>query len=332
MRADRLIAVLLFLQRRGSATAAEVAAELEVSERTARRDLESLAMSGVPVYSKHGRGGGWTLIGGASTDLTGLVADEATALFVALGPSVRDNPELASAFNKLASALPESFRAGAERASGAVAVDAAAWGQTATRPPEELAICKAAVLAGYQIEMDYDSRRGRKGLRRIHPLGLVAKRNLWYLVAHSGDPSEVRSYRVDRVREITTLEDPVVRPADFDLDEAWADIRTDVEAMRIGAEVRMVADPAVLNPLRWLFGNENVRVIGAASDDLSPVDGGVELLVAATSPFVFAVQAAGFGGRLHLIDPPAEVVEKLTEIGRELSERYPAGVSDVGSR
>lgn len=85
MRADRLVAALLFLQARGLVTAAELAAELEVSERTARRDLEALTASGVPVYAQRGRGGGWRLVGGARTDLTGLTSPEVKALFLAAG-------------------------------------------------------------------------------------------------------------------------------------------------------------------------------------------------------------------------------------------------------
>ncbi len=87
MRADRLVAVLLLLQTKGQVTAAEVAAELEVSERTARRDLEALGMAGIPVYSRQGRNGGWQLAGGGRTDLSGLTASEARALFLVAGPA-----------------------------------------------------------------------------------------------------------------------------------------------------------------------------------------------------------------------------------------------------
>ena len=59
VRAERLVATLLLLQARGRVTASEVAGELEVSERTARRDLEALGVAGIPVYSQAGRGGGW---------------------------------------------------------------------------------------------------------------------------------------------------------------------------------------------------------------------------------------------------------------------------------
>src|SRR6266403_2214937 len=96
MRADRLVAVLMLLQTRGRVTAAEVAAELEISERTARRDLDALAMAGLPVYSQPGRNGGWQLLGGARTDLSGLNAAEARALFLVAGPSPA-SPELKAA-------------------------------------------------------------------------------------------------------------------------------------------------------------------------------------------------------------------------------------------
>jgi len=131
VRADRLIALLLLLQQRGRVTAAEVADELEVSERTARRDLEALAMSGVPVYSTHGRGGGWQLIGDATTDLTGLSSDEATALFLAAGSGRLAGPQLEAAMKsglcKLTGALPETFRDEARVAASAIKVDDAGW-------------------------------------------------------------------------------------------------------------------------------------------------------------------------------------------------------------
>src|SRR6478752_9488477 len=106
MRADRLMALLLLLQQREHVTAAEVARELEVSERTARRDLDALAMAGVPVYSMQGRGGGWRLVGGARTDLSGLTASEARAPFLALGPASDATPAMKAALRKLVHALP----------------------------------------------------------------------------------------------------------------------------------------------------------------------------------------------------------------------------------
>jgi predicted DNA-binding transcriptional regulator YafY len=113
MRADRLVAILLFLQARGRVTAAELARELEVSVATARRDLEALSTAGIPVYPQPGRGGGWALVGGARTDLSGLTAPEARALFLLAGPAVAAAPEAKSALRKLVRALPDPFRADA---------------------------------------------------------------------------------------------------------------------------------------------------------------------------------------------------------------------------
>jgi predicted DNA-binding transcriptional regulator YafY len=106
MRADRLVAVLLMMQARGRVTAAEVAAELEVSVATARRDLEALSAAGVPVYPQPGRGGGWSLVGGARTDLSGLTAPEVQALFLLVGPAASVSPEAKAALRKLVRALP----------------------------------------------------------------------------------------------------------------------------------------------------------------------------------------------------------------------------------
>src|SRR6187549_79279 len=127
MRADRLVAILLMLQTRGRITAAEVAEELEISERTARRDLDALGVAGLPVYSQQGRGGGWELAGGGKTDLSGFTSAEARALFLVAGPASSATPEVRAALRKLVRALPEAFRLEAEAASTAIVRDPAGW-------------------------------------------------------------------------------------------------------------------------------------------------------------------------------------------------------------
>src|SRR5437763_16774450 len=117
MRADRLVAILLLLQARGQVTAAEVAEELEISERTARRDLEALGMAGLPIYSQQGRNGGWRLAGGGRTDLSGLTAGEARAPLLIAGPSSASAPPpVQAALRQLVRAPPEPRRSGAEAA------------------------------------------------------------------------------------------------------------------------------------------------------------------------------------------------------------------------
>src|SRR5688572_9743617 len=136
MRADRLVATLLLMQARGLVTAAELAEELEISVATARRDLEALSAAGIPVYPQRGRGGGWALLGGARTDLSGLSYPEMQALFLLIGPAAAVSPDAKAALRKLVRALPESFRAQAQAASDAVVVDPARWGGTVAPPAE----------------------------------------------------------------------------------------------------------------------------------------------------------------------------------------------------
>ena len=172
MRADRLVATLLVLQARGRVTAAEVAEELEVSVKTARRDLEALAMAGIPVYSQAGKGGGWSLIGGARTDLSGLTAAEARTLFLVAGPSSTATPEAKAALRKLVQALPETFRADAEAAASAVVLDPAHWGGTTPpRARRTSTCCRRPSSKGRQVRLGYADRTRAETERVGAPAG-----------------------------------------------------------------------------------------------------------------------------------------------------------------
>ena len=315
MRADRLIRLLLLLQRRGRVTAAEVATELEVSERTARRDLEALSMSGVPLYSTHGRGGGWQLIGGATTDLTGLSAAEAKALFLAVGPAIEGLPVLRSAMEKVTGALPVPFRADAEAAAGAVKVDPDGWSQVGGNGDRPiLDLLTTTVVEGRKARIDYEGPRGPRRTRVVHPLGLVTKRNVWYLVADT--QRGLRTFRVSRVRSAVMLDEAVVRPPDFDLDLAWEGIVTTVRGdLDSRVPVEFLADDSKLGPIRWMVADR------LQEHDPSP-DGRVGFTVAAYSARSFAGQIAGFGSSIELINPPVEVVAELQRITAELGTLY----------
>jgi predicted DNA-binding transcriptional regulator YafY len=311
MRADRLVAALLVLQSKGRVTAAELARELEVSERTARRDLEGLAMAGVPVYSQPGRGGGWELVGGARTDLSGLTADETRALFLVAGPAAATT-EVRAALRKLVRALPATFRSQAEAAAGAVMRDAASWDHEEPATPLHLEALQRAVIEGVQVELGYRRRDGEVSLRTVHPLGLVVKNGTWYLVADTA--AGQRTFRVSRVRSVVATGQPVERPDDFDLSEAWRSIVTGVDAQRTPVTVTLRTDEVTLDVLRWMFGNR----VGAQSPDGS---GRVTVEVRAQSELMMARQLAGFADAVEVVSPAA-VRKHLAEIGRGLVRRH----------
>jgi predicted DNA-binding transcriptional regulator YafY len=321
MRADRLVATLLVLQARGRVTAADLARELEVSERTARRDLEALAMSGVPVYSLPGRGGGWELLGGARTDLTGLTADEARALFLIAGPAAATK-EVRAALRKLVRALPATFREGAEAAAGAVVRDPAGWDRPEPPPPEHLEALQRAVIEGVQVELGYRGRDGRVSQRTVHPLGLVVKNDVWYLVADT-DAGQ-RTFRVSRVRSAAVTDAPARRPPDFDLGEAWQTIVTTVDEKRAPLVVRIRTDAVILDVLQWMFGS---RVSPGTPDP----SGHVEVSLRAHSEVMIARQLAGFGDAIEVLSPDA-VRDHLADIGRGLVRRNDNAGANAGAR
>jgi predicted DNA-binding transcriptional regulator YafY len=314
VRADRLMAVLLLLQARGRVTAAEVAAELEVSERTARRDLEALSTAGVPVYSQQGRNGGWQLIGGARTDLSGLTAAESRALFLVAGPASTATPPVKAALRKLVSALPEPFRESAEAASRAIVVDPRGWGRPANErpPPEHLDAVQEAVVQGDQITLEYVARNGETSTRVIHPLGLASKGPIWYLVA--GTEKGQRTFRVDRMVSVATTGERVVRPEGFDLAEAWRLITDELEEIRLPVRARGTASPEVAHWLRVALGTQ-VR-IGPADEH-----GRIAVEIRGHDARSVAREVAGFGDGVELLEPP-EVRAELARLGTALHDLY----------
>jgi predicted DNA-binding transcriptional regulator YafY len=312
MRADRLVAELLILQSRGRVTAAELAEELEISERTARRDLEALAIAGIPVYSQAGRGGGWSLVGGARTDLSGLTAAEARTLFLVAGPSAAATPQVKAALRKLVRALPEPFRADAEAAASAIVLDPSSWDRADVPPPVYLEDLQRAVVDGVQVRLAYVDRERRETERVVHPLGLVAKASVWYLVA--GTEAGLRTFRVSRVRGITRTDDVVERPDGFDLAATWEQIKESLEVGRTPLVVALRVQERAVPWVRGMFGRR--AVIGEPGPD-----GRTEATLRTWSIDAAASELAAFGEHIEVTGPP-EVRNALQRIGRFLAETY----------
>jgi len=314
VRADRLVAILLLLQQREQVTAAEVALELEVSERTARRDLDALAMAGVPVYSMQGRGGGWRLLGGARTDLSGLTASEARALFLVAGPASTATPAVKAALRKLVRALPEPFREQAAAAATSVVVDPRHWGSTHVehRPPRFLDEIQEAVIRGVQVRLGYVDRKGSETQRTVHPLGVVAKGPTWYLVPTTD--AGRRTFRIDRVSSVELTDDPAQRPEGFDLAESWREIADEVDRKRTPLEIQAVCAPDGIGLLRMILGGR-LEVGG------STPEGGIEIVIRGHNEYALAGELAGLVEWLEVTGPRG-VRDHLASIGGALVARY----------
>ncbi|MEV6345453.1 WYL domain-containing protein [Actinoplanes sp. NPDC051851] len=308
MRADRLVAVLLLMQTRGRVTAAELAAELEVSVATARRDLEALATAGVPVYPQPGRHGGWQLVGGARTDLSGLSEPEARALFLLAGPAASSSPEVKAALRKLLRALPETYRTGAQAATGATLIDPDPWGARRPDPPETVRRLQEAVIGAQQVTFAYQGRP-----RDADPWGLIDKDGVWYLLA--GTDQGRRTFRLDRLTDLTPNGKTFTRPSDFLLGTAWAEVVEALEERRSRTWAELLIPERFLWVLREHFGR-HCRP-GQTLDD-----GRVRVRVGAPTARDIARTLAGWGSTVEVLSPP-EVRAELSRIGAELVAGYP---------
>ena len=219
MRADRLVSLVLLLRQRGRLTADVLAAELEVSARTVLRDIEALSAAGVPVYAERGRHGGFALLPGFRTELTGLNHDEALALLTT-GPGLGLQAALASARRKVADALPDSHCATVQRVLVEPATDLLSRRTTGETVPETvLAPVRRAVLTGRRLRLHYAATGRPPQWRTVDPIGLVTVRDRGYLLALRD--GEDRTYRLSRLLAAEQLPEPAKRPEHIDLDRAW---------------------------------------------------------------------------------------------------------------
>ena len=310
MRADRLIALLLLLQSRGRMTASQVAAELEVSPATARRDLEALSMAGIPVYARPGRGGGWALVGGARTDLTGMSAGEVWALSRILGTAALNDSETRVPTMKFLQALPSSLRDEAERLMASVHDDRVAWGKPADVVTSVLSRLCDVVARCRIVTVSYKSRNAERSVKRLLPLGLVNKAGVWYLVA-DGEHG-VRTYRVSRLEDIVVTDEGFDLPSDFDVATYWSTQAEVIEKKRSGIAAVLRVHSSIVPALRHQFG----RYVSLIEEgDVSIVEVRAHMLVG------LAERLAGWGDRIDVLSPPC-LRSELARIGSELVAHY----------
>ncbi|MER6133814.1 YafY family protein [Streptomyces sp. NPDC001815] len=228
MRADRLISLVLLLRRHGRLTADTLAHELEVSTRTVLRDIEALSAAGVPVYAERGRHGGFALLPGFQTELTGLNQDEALALLAAgsgRGEHVFGlGSALASAMRKVVDALPEGHRTSASDAAQRFLVDPETDLLSRRLVDEEvpgttMTEVRRAVLAGHKLRIHYAATGQSPQWRTVDPIGLVTVRDRSYLLATRSGAD--RTYRLSRMSAAEELPDAAQRPNRVDLDRIW---------------------------------------------------------------------------------------------------------------
>ncbi|MDT0267415.1 WYL domain-containing protein [Streptomyces sp. DSM 44915] len=320
MRAARLIRMAFLIQLNPGLTAAALAREVDVSERTVIRDIQALQEAGIPVRSERGRFGGYYLQAGYRTRLATLHPTEAETLFLSGLPTALQDLGLADAADtarlKLTATLLPAVRAAAESSTRRFHLDAPAWFREPTTPHllPELA---RAVWADRTVELTYarparDHAPPTAVSRLVEPYGLVLKAGVWYLVGrlHEERPGRAgawRTYRVDRVTALTTLPEaePFTRDAAFDLATHWA------------AHAARFARTLLRTTVSLRLTEAGLRRLPAVVDEA----GAEEALAGASQP-----DAHG----LVTLDLPTEspdvALDQLSRLGADVEVLAPAGL------
>jgi predicted DNA-binding transcriptional regulator YafY len=320
MRADRLFSIVLLLQSHRHLTGRDLARRLEVSERTIHRDMDALSGAGIPVTASRGAGGGWSLLGDYRTNLTGLNEAEIQSLFVTRPSRLLADLKLEKASEgallKLLAALPSIYRRGAEYARQRIHIDVTGW----TRSEEAVPLLHALQEAVWQerkLRMTYDRGVECEAVERvIDPLGLVAKGSVWYLVA--AVEGAVRSYRVSRIQRVEHMDEPCVRPADFDLASFWeqsaAQFRAHLPRYQATVRVRSEIIP------RMPYAGRFARVERTGQPD---EDGWVEVSLRFDAEEMACEYALSFGTQLEVLEPLA-LREKVIRCAESVVAFYAA--------
>lgn len=313
MRADRLVSIVLLLQTHARLTARQLARKLEVSERTVLRDMEALSGSGVPVIADRGAGGGWRLLDGYQTKLTGLKPAEIRSLFLGRSTRLMEDLGLAapadSALLKLEAALPEPARRDADFARRRIHIDPRGW-----RDPGEsiaaLPVLLAAIWRERRLRFAYTKLGCESSERVADPLGLVAKGSTWYLVALSA--GEPRTYRVSRIASAAILEEAALLPAEFDLAAYWSKSAEEFRRNLPRYYATFLAEPSVL---RW------ARYRGWRLEEETPADDRVRIRIRFDIEEEARQFALSFAGAIEVVEP-ADLRAAVLSAAREILDCY----------
>ncbi|WP_406493623.1 WYL domain-containing protein [Streptomyces sp. NBC_00846] len=306
MRAARLIKMVLLLQSRPAMTAAELAQELEVSERTVARDAQALSEAGVPVYADRGRAGGYRLVGGYRTRLTGLARSEAEALFLSGLPSALREmglEDVASAARlKVSAALLPSLRDASASAARRFHLDAPGWYQEPVTP-ELLPAVAEAVWDDRIVHARY--RRGGRDEeveRELAPYGLVLKAGVWYLCARVA--ADFRVYRIDRFSAVAVSDERFARDERFDLPGFWDERAAQFAHSLLRTEVTVRVSPEGVRRLPYALDRSAVH---DALDAAGPADarGWLTVTLPVETLDIAYSQLLALGPELEVLEPAA---------------------------
>ncbi|MEC3883598.1 YafY family protein [Halobacillus sp. HZG1] len=319
MKAERLIKVLLLLQHGEVISTREISKELEVSERTVHRDMESLSAAGIPIYSERGPAGGWRLVDDWKQKLSWLKEKEMMSLFLPHAEKIINDLNMGVSSKKIRDKLllsfPEETKQSVVKLWERIHVDMGTWKNTQVEANKAMEVMKEAVMNNKKTTINYQKANGEVKEYIIKPLGLVAKSSSWYVVALNKQ-DEFRSYKINRVIDCVLTDEDFTRPMNFNLSEHWEESKKQfmhsLPKFRVNVKVSSFAHKRIMFSGRFVQTTDNEKITKNDWADLeltfNTEDEAVNFIV-------------GFGNDVKIISP-MDLIKKVTDRAREIIDLY----------
>jgi len=312
--ATRLLSLILLLQSRSSWKAAELASELNVSERTVHRYMLMLDEMGIPLYSERGPYGGFSLVRGYKLPPLLFTAEEATVLYMGAnlvrevwGRTYEDAVTAVTA--KLDNVLPDDLRQEVARARQSLVVgdltarDYRPWEATIHKLRQCIGDRRCALLSYRAFARQDDTDRV------VEPYALTLQWGLWYLVGFCHLRQALRTFRVDRIQEVRPLEEHFSMPRDFS-------VREYLERTMFEPNYRVVVhlEPGAASEVRERHGHW--------MDVTGHDDGSITTRFGVASLDWATGWVLSYGAQAKALEPP-ELVTRVREAAEGALSRYP---------
>ncbi|WP_281974338.1 helix-turn-helix transcriptional regulator [Halobacillus litoralis] len=319
MKAERLIKILLLLQHGEIISTREMAEELEVSERTVHRDMESLSAAGIPVYAERGKAGGWKLVDNWKQRLSWLKEKEMLSLFLPHAEKIMNdlNMDISSKDirDKLMLSLPEGAKQSAVNLWERIYVDMGTWKNSTNEMNPAMKVMKEAVMNNKKVTISYKKANGEIRDSIVKPLGLVAKSSNWYVIALN-QQDEFRSYKVTRIIEGEIMDEDFNRPSDFKLSDHWEQSKKQFMQSLPEFQVKVNVSPFAHQRIKFTG-----RFVQAEYEGMTTENGWTELGLIFNTEEEAVNYIVGFGNQVRILSP-LDLIDKVTDRAKEIIDLY----------
>ena len=226
-KTDRLLAIVLELQRNEVLRAEDLAATFETSKRTIYRDMQALSEAGVPVIGSPGLG--YSLMEGYFLPPVSFTVEEAVVLligtdFVEQKFDTSYGTRAQTSQRKIEAILPESIRREASRVRSTIKLLVPDKAVNSGQEKAYIGILRRAILDEQKVKFRYskvstEADGNRHSVRTVAPYGLVLLNGAWILIAVCDLRQELRHFRLSRMNDLTVLEDQFKVPPHFNLQD-----------------------------------------------------------------------------------------------------------------